>query len=276
MLRSLKDLDRYTLAATDGPIGRVVNFLLDDKHWTVRYLVVETGSTFDGRKALISPNAFREVDWSTLQFHVSLSAEKIRSSPNVDTDRPVSRELERDFSQYYEYLPYWEYSELLGSGSNASQIVGALPLRSLENPPQSKPEGHLRSAKELRGYHVQGTDEALGHVADFIVDDKTWEIKYLVVDTSDWWFGKKVLIAPQWTSQISWENRTIDVCVSRDFVAKSPEWDVNAPVNREYEVRLYDYHGRPAYWATKEAHDAVPEPMPASAKLPFHPPSIPG
>jgi hypothetical protein len=68
MLRSLKDLERYTVSATDGDVGSVVDFLLDDERWIVRYLVVETGGFLDGHRVLISPISFRSADWSTRSF----------------------------------------------------------------------------------------------------------------------------------------------------------------------------------------------------------------
>ena len=81
MLRSLNDLEQYTVSATDGDIGSVVNFLLDDKRWTVRYLVVKAGGHFTGRQVLISPISFREADWTTQRFHLALTQDKIKNSP---------------------------------------------------------------------------------------------------------------------------------------------------------------------------------------------------
>ena len=40
----------------------------------------------------------------------------------------------------------------------------------------------------------------------------------------------------------------VHVDLDRDTVAHSPKYDPSAPVNLEYEVRLYDYYGRPKYW----------------------------
>src|ERR1039458_3522420 len=117
MLRSLKDLERYTVSATDGDIGTVVNFLLDDERWIVRYLVVETGGFFGGRQVLISPISFREVDWSTHRFHLALTIDKVKNSPSVDTDKPVSRQNERDYFGYYGYPYYWGDSGLWGMGA---------------------------------------------------------------------------------------------------------------------------------------------------------------
>lgn len=106
----------------------------------------------------------------------------------------------------------------------------------------------MRSAGELRGYHIQGSDEEIGHVEDFIVDDESWEIRYLVIDTSNWWGGKKVLVAPRWAGHTSWSKSKVHVDLSRQTIKKSPEWKAGEAINREYEARLYDYYGRPAYW----------------------------
>ena len=73
MLRSLKDLEQYAVNATDGAIGTVVNFLVDDERWVLRYLVVDTDSFLDRRRVLISPISFRQVAWSTHSFHLALT-----------------------------------------------------------------------------------------------------------------------------------------------------------------------------------------------------------
>ena len=203
MLRSLKDLEHYQVEATDGAIGDVERFLLDDERWIVRYLVVKTGGFFDGRRVLISPASFRQADWSTQRFHLALTMDGIKASPNIDPDLPVLR--------------------------------------------QNEPT--IRSDEEIRGYKVQGSDEAIGHVEDFIVDDETWQVRYLVIDTSNWWFGKKVLVAPQWTSSISRADGIIHVAMTRQAIKASPEWnETTATLNRNFEARLYDYYGRPVYW----------------------------
>jgi uncharacterized protein YifN (PemK superfamily) len=232
MLRSLKDLEEYAVSATDGDIGSVANFLLDDRRWTVRYLVVETGGFLGGRRVLISPISFRQVDWSTRRFHLELTRNRIKNSPSVDTDKPVSRQHESDYLGYYAYPYYW------------NQTPG--------EPLEKSSDVHLRSAREVRGYHIEGTDAAIGHVDDFIIDDRTWEVRYLVVDTRNWWLDKKVLVAPRWASRVSWEEQKVFVDLSREAIKSSPIWDAGAPINREYEARLYDYYGRPVYWESND------------------------
>lgn len=254
LLRSLKDLEGYTVSATNGDVGKVKNFLLDDEHWTVRYLVVDTKSFMDGRDLLITPISFGQTEWSTSRFNVNLTMEKIQHCPSADTDKPVSRQHEEDYARYYGYPTYWGNSGLWGMGAYPSLLNGIEPETTVtKDLERAFYDMHLRSAQEVRGYHVEGTDQAIGHIEDFIVDDETWEIRYLVIDTSNWWFGgKKVLVAPHWASQISWEEKKVYVEMSRESVKNSPEWNPSEPINRDYETHLYDYFRRPAYWAEKE------------------------
>lgn len=253
MQRSLKDLEGYAVSATDGDIGHVVDFLLDDEHWAVRYLVVEAGGFFAGRRLLISPIAFRDVDWSTRQFHLALTIDKVKASPDVDADKPVSRQHEREYNRYYGYPDYWNFGAVWGMGMYPGLLAGAGWKDAPAKEGQATGDEHLRSAGELRHYHVQGTDDAIGHVDDFIADDATWGVRYLVVDTSNWWFGKKVLIAPHWAHRISWKDKNVYVDMTREEIKNSPEWNGEAAVNRQYEQRLYDYYGRPVYWE-REGH----------------------
>ena len=253
MLRSLKDLERYTVSATDGDIGSVEDFFLDDEQWTIRYLVVDTVKFLDGREVLISPISFRQAEWSTHRFHLALTMAAIENCPSVDMDKPVSRQHEQDFNQYYGYPPYWGYSGVWGVGSSPALLAirtgEVAAARATEKSEERSYDVHLRSTNEVRGYDIQGTDEAIGHVEDFIVDDETWEVRYLVIDTSNWWFGKKVLVAPKWASRISWEEKVVHVEMSRESIKNSPVFDPSLVINREYETHLYAYFGRPAYWA---------------------------
>jgi hypothetical protein len=226
MLRSLKALDLYKVSASDGELGSIENFLFDDELWAIRYLVVAAGGILGGRRVLISPIAFRQADWSTYRFHLALTLDKIKNSPSVDTDKPVSRQHEREYVRYYGFT----------------------------DPPSPRPrEGsddtHLRSFREVCGYEIQGSDAAIGHVSDFVVDDETWAVRYLVVDIGHWWLGKNVILSPLWASRIDWYERKVHLDLSREVIKGAPPWDPVAPVNREYETHLYDYYGRPVYWA---------------------------
>ena len=266
MLRSLKDLEQYAVSATDGDIGHVANFLLDDERWIVRYLVAETGGFFSGRRVLITPISFRQVDWTTRSFHLALTRDKVKNSPSVDVDKPVSRQQELDLFGYYEYPYYWGYAGLWGMGAYPNLLAAGGRNQVPAKPePAESGDVHLRSAKEIRGYHIEGADAAIGHVDDFIIDDETWAVRYLVVDTRNWWLDKKVLVAPHWTNRISWAEKKVFVDLSRQAIKNSPEWNATAPINREYEARLYDYYGRPVYWDSGDRPVKAPPPHQHSA-----------
>ena len=248
MLRSVRTLEHYAVFATDGEVGKVVNFLFDDQRWSLRYLVVDTGGFLNRHEVLISPISFSEVEWPTQKFHLTLTKDKVRNSPSVDTQKPVSRQHEEAFNHYYAYPNYWMYPDVWSAGaapSLAASEAWSEPTSSNSSPPG---DIHLRSAKEVRGYNVQATDDSIGHIDDFIVEDDDWEIRYLVIDTSNWWFGTKVLVAPQWAKEISWEERNVYIGMSRQAIKDSPEWDPAAMISREYEARLYHHYKQPGYW----------------------------
>jgi len=250
VLRSLKDLERYTVAASDGHLGRVVDFLVDDERWMVRHLIVETAGFLKERRVLISPISFREADWSNRCFHVNLTMDQVKNSPSVDTALPVSRQHEWDNYRHYGYPVYWRDSGLAGDFD--SSMAGGLrnPVPPLDAPSKTieSDDIHLRSARELRGYHVEGRGEDVGHVDDLVVDDLSWRVRYLAIVTGAWWSGKKVLVSPLWAIRIDWAEGKVFVDQSREAIKASPPWDPGAPINRDYEIRLFDYYGRPVYW----------------------------
>ena len=250
MLRSLKQLEGYRIVTTDGDIGRVETFLFDDERWTVRYLVADTGGWLTGRTVLISPIAIRGADWFGRQLSVDLTREQVENSPGIERDKPVSRQFEVDYHNYYGWPYYWAGAGIWGAWTYPSALIAMheTPATTATREPERRGDPHLRSAKEVAGYHVQATDDEIGHIEDFVLDDESWQIRYLVVDTSNWWFGKKVLVAPDWVELVDWPERKVFVHVTKEQVKNSPEWDPAAPVNRVYEERLYDSYGRPAYW----------------------------
>jgi len=109
-------------------------------------------------------------------------------------------------------------------------------------------DSHLRSTKEGSGYHIQALYGEIGHVADFIVDDETWAIRYLTVDTTNWLPGRKVLISPSWIERVSWTESKFFTNHTRDAIKTAPEFTSEALITRQYETSLYDFYKRRGYW----------------------------
>ncbi len=253
MLRTLNDIIGYELNATDGRIGHVHDFLFDDRAWSVRYLVADTGSWLPGRKVLLSPEAVSSADGERRRVKVELTCEQIEQSPELAADRPVSRQQEEKLVAYYGWSPYWRMEMNPMAGVPPMHVAAETPPP-VEPPPEQRGEDpNLRSVREVTGYHVKANDGRIGHVEAFIGDIDSWSIRYLVVDTRDWLPGKKVLVAPDWCRDIDWDGRQVSLELTRQQVQDSPAYDPNMPVNREYEQRLYDFHGRRAYWRETEA-----------------------
>ncbi|MFY9802053.1 MAG: PRC-barrel domain-containing protein [Candidatus Acidiferrales bacterium] len=251
-LRRTKDLHQYTIAALDTDIGKVHDFYFDDEKWTIRYIVVATGLILAGRKVLISPLVLRHPAWSLLHLNVNLTSEQVASSPSIDLDKPVSRRHEAEHHKHYGLPHYWEGKGVWGSWPNPKSLAEAPRTASQAAVRNSAAETHLRSAREVTGYHIKASDGEIGHLADFLFDDETWEIRYAIIAAHNWWPGKKVLLRPQWIKRVSSSAREIDIKMSRDAIRKSPKWDPNRPVSREYELRLHTHYGYPPYWTPDE------------------------
>lgn len=244
MLRSTKGIIGYRIEAADAGFGKVADFYFDDETWTIRYLVVDTGKWLPGRLVLISPAEVGEADWMGEILPVSLTKQQVEDSPGIRSDLPVSRQQEAELAKYYRWVPYWEPASLSVGGAAAPMPAAGAP------PAEQKSQGdpHLRSVKEVTGYHIAAADDDIGHVEDFIAETDGWVIRYMVVDTRNWLPGRKVLVSPGWIERVDWADKRVHVDLTTDQVKASPEFDPGAPVNREYEIRLYDYYGRPKYW----------------------------
>ena len=247
MLDKAKILKGYKLHALDGEIGSVEEFYFDDKHWTIRYLVVETGNWLMGREVLISPYAVSSVDADLKTISVNLTKKQIEDSPPLESHKPVSRQFEDSYYAYYGWPTYWDGPYAWGPYSYASDARAHWD-RVLRNAESG--DRNLRSTRDVTGHHIQASDGEIGHVEDFVIDDDSWTIRYLVVDTQNWWPGKKVLISPMWIESISWIDAKVFVLQSREDVRKSPEYTETVLLERGYEELLHKYYHSEGYWDT--------------------------
>ena len=201
MIRSAKELRKCEVVATDGRVGSVDDFYFEVERWTVRYIVVDTGSWVKGRPVLISPMAVSRTAWDEGQLQLSISRDQVNSTPVIDR--------------------------------------------------------HLRSAFEVSGYVIRATDGDLGQVDDFLFDDLNLAVRYLVVDTTNWWFGRHVLVAPRWIRQIAWADRSVMTNVRRQRLKNAPEYDGAEHVDRQWEAAYYRHLQQPGYWLDEEDASAI-------------------
>lgn len=251
-LRRTKDLQDFTIAATDADIGSVYDLYFDDDTWTIRYIVVGTGAILSGRKVLISPVALRQPALRSLHVWVNLTSKQVDGSPSLDLQKPVSRQHEIEHHDHYGWPYYWEGMGIWGSSNRPQDLAGASRVKPGTGKQKPSADARLRSAREVTGYHVVAQDGQIGHIEDFLFDDETWQIRYAIVDTRNWWPGKRILIRPQWIKRVSWRNRNVYVNMSRESIRNSPQWDPNRPINRKYELQLHKYYDSPPYWTLEK------------------------
>lgn len=258
VFKSLNAVSRATVTATDGIIGSVTSALFDDKSWAIRYLVVDAGTWLSNRKVLISPYSVKSLLTSDKNIDVTLTRQQVRSSPDMDAHRPVTRQHEREYLRHYAYPEYWEGGGMWG--------IAAYPVMRTHVPSPTETEVenaireldfraddvHLLNSDEVTGCDIQATDESIGHVKDFIFDEASWVIRYLVVDTRNWWPGGKiVLVATPWIESIDWDASIVRVKLARKQVMNSPEYVDATMIDRDYEQRLHDAHERDGYWLSQ-------------------------
>lgn len=247
MLFKTKILKTYKLDSLDGEIGKVREFYFDDHHWTIRYLVADTGNWLTGRQVMISPYAVVAANKKEHRIAIDLTKKQIEESPSLNSDKPVSRQFEMTYHGYYGWPSYWG-----GPGTWGAYHTLVRDPELWGEPFKDENEtgdSHLRSTQEVTGYHIQATDGEIGHAEDFIIDDETWTIRYLIVDTQNWWPGKKVLISPEWIERVSWNESKVFVKHSREAISASPEYIEESSISRDYERGLFGHYRHDGYWA---------------------------
>jgi hypothetical protein len=250
MLWDASVINGYAIEASDGRLGTVSDLLFEDVGWVVRWLVVDTGNWLPGRKVLLPLSALGHPDRALRHFPIKLTMQQVKDSPNVDADLPVSRQIEAQVHDYFGWDPYWGGSFLPMSNAMATPFVAPLyepgsnphdAARADVQPNERDP--HLRSIATVTGYHIHATDGEIGHIEDFLVDDAGWSIRYIKIDTKNWWPGERVLISPRSVQEIDWVGKLVHINVSRQRIKDAPPFDPSITVDGAYEEKFLTYYG---------------------------------
>ncbi|GGM42743.1 hypothetical protein GCM10011351_30870 [Paraliobacillus quinghaiensis] len=248
------------VSASDGELGGVKDIYFDDKLWTVRYLVVDTRKWLPGKKVLLSPISFDHVDIENGSLNVLASKETIKNAPNRDEDEPVSKQAEMELFNYYGWPNYsFGLGGVVGPGpwggyTYPQELVDAQNRGVLQDgvSEDDANEPNLRSVNEIDGsffgYDVEASDGEIGHVTDFVIDDKNWKIYYIVVDTKGLLTSEHILLSTDWISNVEWESKKVSIDLNKEQFKKIKEFKTNEPITRAYEEELYSRLGKAKYW----------------------------
>jgi hypothetical protein len=237
MLRDINHMKGFRIHAIDGDIGHVKEFYFDDHKWIIRYLVTDTGRFLPGKIVLLSPEAISSQDWKEKKFLVNLTKEQIKNSPGIDEHMPVTRQHEHELHRYYGWEKYWNDNSELIVGENI-QSDGSLHAG----------DSHLLSTDFLSGFFIHAVDGEFGRLDDFIVDEDSWSIRFLVIGSQHWVTGKKALVCPDWIKKINFSERTVFINLIKEKLQTAPEYDPSVQISRDYEEKLFDHYGCKKYW----------------------------
>ncbi len=239
MLIASSALRGYAIQASDGAIARVGDLLFDEVSWKVRWIVAEAGTWLTERKLLLHPSAIRTIDYDREVLVAALTKAQVEASPPVFEHGPVSRQMELCLSTYYGSDRLWG-DGCFGAGVLAPPLsmgsrFGADDASAEDRCSVMEGDPHLRSISEIGAYHIHATDGAIGHVEDFLIDDARWDVRFLVVDTRNWWPGKHVLVPTASVRGIDYASAEIKLCLDRDQVRSTPAWDPGAMIGKVYD-----------------------------------------
>ena len=207
----------FSLKTTDDEIGVVKDFLVDDRSWAVRYLSIDTSKWLPlSRKVLISPISFQQFDLDDSLVHVNLSAQQVKDSPSIDEHKPISRVYEELMFTYFGYGYYWMGPGIWGDYGSPNRLVDEIDKNELDAElEQDKPVNHLRSFDELLDYKFVANGEEVGHISDFVLNDKTWLIESVIVDTSEWLSSAHHYYIPiKHVTNIDWSDKQAECDLS--------------------------------------------------------------
>jgi hypothetical protein len=250
MLWNASAISKYAVEGTDGMIGTVSDFLFDDARWKVRWLVVDTGKWLSGRKVIVPTHVLGHPDPAKQTLAIKLTQQQVEDSPGVGLDGPMSRDVEASAYEHYGASPYWGAGYLAGYhaqwGSTPFPVSGSEERsREIADAEHDKYNPSLRSFELLTGYHIESRDGDIGHVEDFLVEDADWSIRFLVIDTRNWWPGKRVLISPRSVLEIDWQERMVSLDADRRKVKDSPAYDPSTIIDKAFVRQFHSHYGLP-------------------------------
>ena len=244
-LRRVRELTELTILGTDGEIGSVQEVYFDDRNWAIRYLVVKAGGWLLSREVLLAPAAVAEINDAHRTMKVALTKDQIRRAPPSEAAKPLSRDYEEAYFRHFQWAPYWEPGPTEWASSVPYPEMPPLPIDTTL-PADAPKNPHLRSSREITGYDIQAMNGAIGHVEDLVVDDDTWTVRYIEVDTRNWLPGKNVLLQMMRIDHISWVDRSVAVMLSRQAIESAPAYDPSKLITPSYEVQLFKHYGTQA------------------------------
>jgi len=226
MLHMARKVAGAAVRGTDGDIGTLEDYYFEEDRWTIRYLLVDTGHWFSGKRVLVSPMAVRN-GWGRPGVRLSLTRDEVWNSPEIDDGESLSPGGEANVLAYYGYPDYWGATGIWGSYDNPALLsAGRVAGPAAKRPHTIDPDARrLRSVKKSTGYHIHARNGEIGHVDDFLIGHDSWRIRYLLVDTSNWIGGRSVIVSADTLDRVDKEHGQLYVNADREAIEQAPAFE---------------------------------------------------
>jgi hypothetical protein len=275
MFQSANDLLNFLVFGNDRYLGPVRDLYFEDSEWIFRYVVIEMESEVSARH-LISPLSIKEIRWDHKEIYVNLDSDKVRNSPEIDINLPISLQNEMALRRYYEWPNYWGQSEFFDPPPIRGLEKPTIPFdddRSAEEPPDLYGEdedyehlrlepqdddfvetefGHseedvdysnnLRSLTDITGYRLQTTDSDSSFVIDLFFTSSDWTVKYLAINLGNDHSGELVLLTLHWVNEINWSRSHIFLSLTQEQLQNAPRFSPNKVINLDFERKVNNYY----------------------------------
>jgi len=103
-------------------------------------------------------------------------------------------------------------------------------------------------SRELHGLKAYSDEGLLGHVDEFYFDDRSWNVRYLVLDVGHWLKNRKVLISPVALGGIDWQEGGVRIKATEEQIRKSPDASTDLPVAWALELQIHRHYGWGMSW----------------------------
>ena len=194
----------YGVSAVCGmtPVGTVDDLLFDDRSWSITQIVIRTGDWPARKRVLILPRDVQGADWSARRLRLGLTEQQVHTAPTLESHPPVALQDYQEIQRFVAWDAYW------------AGVFDGLP----------EDDVHLRNTRAVTGHHVFGLDGEVGYVDNFVIEDATWSIRYLVVRMGMRRDARRVLVEPRWVEAIDWQRRGVHVHLAASEIEQATEF----------------------------------------------------
>lgn len=233
MKQNLKTLKGYDVVTTGSIKANIKDFLFDENNLTIRYIEVDFGNIFSGKRVLIPITLFQASQLVGKEFYLNISNEELENCPKPEENKPISRRYEEELFKYLQLQYYW---------TSGGPLPRQVPQKEID---ESNLGTSLRSYNEVKGYTIQTLEREFGKLDDFIAETNTWEIFYIIVDTSIWLpLSRKVILDIGVIENISYKKEVVKLNIHEDLLKQAPEYDSDAEFDQDTENQVRQFYSK--------------------------------